>query len=265
MTGSPPPPEDADRPARDRPGPPRSGLRPRYVRRVTAADVGSRVSVRWLEDDPARGPIPRDTVGRLLSMDEEMLLVVDRAGQLHVLDATRLLASRVVPAHPRLPAEPMVGTEDAPLERDAARVVLLDGADRVLLVAHAASADRRVWTAPGGGCEPDEPHEVAARREVHEELGIDVPLGPWVFTRAVRFTFRGVWLDQRERWYLAHTDDLTAADTAPLDDLGALEARWWTLRQLADTDELIAPADLHVHLAPLVRGELPQTPVELGR
>ncbi|MCC5948326.1 MAG: NUDIX domain-containing protein [Nitriliruptoraceae bacterium] len=228
--------------------------------------VRQRVSVRWLVDDPTRGEVPSDVVGRLLAMDEQMLLIVDRAGRLHVVDAGAVLASRVVPAHPRLPAEPDVGTEQAPLERDAARVVLFDADDRVLLVAHAASDDRRVWTTPGGGLEQGEDHATAARRELVEEIGIDLAPGPQVFSRQVRFTFRGVWLDQRERWFLTRLDTgHTDLDAAPLDDTGALAARWWTVQELADTDEVIAPRDLHVHLARLLDEGPPDAPVALGR
>lgn len=235
----------------------------RYTRRVTPADVGRRVSIRHLVDDPTRGPVPSDVVGRLAAMDDELLLLVDRAGRLHVVDATRVVASRVVPAHPRLPAEPDLGSRTAPLPRQAARVLLLDG-DRVLLVAHAPDADRRVWTAPGGGLDPGEDHVAAARREVHEELGVDVDVGPWVWHRRVVFCFRGLWLDQDERWYLATAPTIDAT-RAPLDDPGALRARWWSLAELTATDDTLAPAALPTHLADLLRDGPPAAPRDVGR
>lgn len=243
---------------------PPSGPRAHHVRRVTPDDVGSRVSVRHLVPDPDRGPTPTDVVGRLLVMDDDVLLLVDRDRQLQVVDATAVVASRVVPPHPRLPPEPVgVGTEERPLERRAARVVLLDPLERMLLVAHSPSATRRVWTAPGGGLKPDETHEDAARRELQEELGIAPELGPCIWTRRAAFPFRGLWIDQAERWFFARAEVDVAA--APLDDLEAVEARWWTLDDLATTREILAPAALPEHLAALRADGPPPQPVDVGR
>ncbi|GGI08899.1 NUDIX hydrolase [Egicoccus halophilus] len=255
-------PHDPDPRSPDR-VPPRAGLRARAVHRVTPDDVGRRVSVRHLVPDADRGPVPTDVVGRLLAMDDDVLLLVDREHRLQVVDAAGVLASRVVPPHPRLPAEPEgVGTRERPLERQAARVVVLDPLERLLLVAHAPSTTRRVWTAPGGGLEPGESHEQAAVRELREELGIEVELGPWVWWRRVSFAFRGLWLDQAERWFLARAEVDVAA--APLDDLGAVEARWWTLDELSTTPELLAPAALPQHLVTLLADGPPAEPVDVG-
>jgi hypothetical protein len=46
---------------------PRTGLHPRYVRRVTPEHAGERVSVRHLVTDPERGPVATDVVVRLLA------------------------------------------------------------------------------------------------------------------------------------------------------------------------------------------------------
>lgn len=235
-----------------------------YRRRVTAEHVRQRVSLRYLVDDPDRGPVPTDVVGRLLAIDDEALLVIGRDSRLHVVDATRLLASRVVPPHPKLPPEPDVGTREQPLVRAAARVVLLDGDDRILLAGFSPRPDERIWTAPGGGLDPGEDHRTAAGRELLEELGITVELGPWIWSRRVTFTFREVWIDQAERWYLAGSDTLDV-DAAPLDDVGMDVIRWWTAGELRTTDDRVAPARLADHLEDLLANGPPDEPVDVGR
>jgi ADP-ribose pyrophosphatase YjhB (NUDIX family) len=232
------------------------------VRRVAPEHVGQRVSIRRWIDDPARGPVQSDVVGRLMAYEDDVLVLVDRRHQLHVVEAARVVSSRVVPPHPRMEDEPHVGTRDAPLERDAARVLLLDAHDHVLLITHASGPGRVVWTAPGGGLAPGEDHETAAARELREELGLDVPLGPWVWRRAATFSFHGAWIHQRERWFLAR-GELEAAN-APLGDVALGEARWWGPDELAAAEVTTAPGRLARELTRLLDEGPPATPVDVG-
>ncbi|MFE1956552.1 NUDIX domain-containing protein [Streptomyces sp. NPDC059479] len=57
----------------------------------------------------------------------------------------------------------------SPQLREAARVIVLDPENRVLLLSYAENGD--FWATPGGSLEPGETHREAALRELREELG----------------------------------------------------------------------------------------------
>lgn len=77
----------------------------RLVVRITAADVGSRVSVRSRIADAGAGPAMTDTVGRLLRWSHGTLVIERRDGSVAELQETDLLAGKVVPEISRPPKE----------------------------------------------------------------------------------------------------------------------------------------------------------------
>jgi 8-oxo-dGTP pyrophosphatase MutT (NUDIX family) len=78
--------------------------------------------------------------------------------------------------------------------RIGARVLLLDPADRVLLI-HAlgpTDPEHHWWELPGGGLDDGEDLQAAARREVAEESGIMLTtLGRELWVRESRFHYKG--------------------------------------------------------------------------
>ncbi|MEU5379224.1 GNAT family N-acetyltransferase [Streptomyces sp. NPDC005968] len=68
--------------------------------RITAADVGKRVSVRRWREHAAEGERFTDTVGVLTSWDDGVLMITRRDGQSVRIAESSLVAGKVVPAAP---------------------------------------------------------------------------------------------------------------------------------------------------------------------
>jgi N-acetylglutamate synthase len=80
--------------------------------RITAADVGKRVSVRRLNDPGAPGEKFTDTVGVLASWDDGVLLITRKSGETVRIPESALVAGKVVPAAPARRRGPAASYEE---------------------------------------------------------------------------------------------------------------------------------------------------------
>jgi 8-oxo-dGTP pyrophosphatase MutT (NUDIX family) len=150
------------------------------------------------------------------------------------------------------------------MSREAVRVVLLDENEQVILVRF-WDGDESWWCAPGGGVEPGEDHEDAARREVAEELGLTAfELGPCIWTRHHVGVFRGDPFDQIERIFLGRTSHFTPLLVDPHPEHTDDDIRWWPLDVILATDEVFSPRRFPELLQKLLSEGPPAKPFDTG-
>ena len=149
-------------------------------------------------------------------------------------------------------------TDAAPtrMPRPAARILLVDAEDRVLLFRFAVPGRAPFWVTTGGALDPGEDYPQAARRELREETGIEADPGPEVARRLVDFvSVEGVPVTADERYFRV---DVTASEVDPaghteLERRVMTQWRWFTPSELAahdpDADGAIYPVDLAAMLA----------------
>ncbi|WP_200211956.1 NUDIX hydrolase [Micromonospora coerulea] len=140
--------------------------------------------------------------------------------------------------------------------RRAARVLLVDAADRVLLFAGTdpARPGHAYWFTPGGGLDPGEGPAEGAARELAEETGLRLTaaeLGAPVWSETVEFPFDGVWYRQEQEFFLVRVP-AWEVDTAGFNDIERASVtghRWWSVAELTATTERYYPPDLPARLA----------------
>ncbi|MGE8134666.1 NUDIX hydrolase [Novosphingobium subterraneum] len=132
--------------------------------------------------------------------------------------------------------------------RRAARILLLDEHDRLLLIRFAPADRRPFWCGVGGECEPGEDFAIAAVRELYEETGLVVDhCGPEVAARADDYlTLEGEPITSDERFFRVRTQGFTpdtSGHTAIEREL-IKEFRWFTREELANWHEPVFPVNL---------------------
>jgi 8-oxo-dGTP pyrophosphatase MutT (NUDIX family) len=149
-----------------------------------------------------------------------------------------------------------------PRPRRAGRVLVIDPADRVLLLQgfDPAVPERRFWFTIGGGADPGESLPQAAARELREESGIvadAAALGAPVWRRTAHFSFGGQRYRQEEEYFALRPGrvEVSMDGLDPEERETVTAHRWWSATELEATAEPYVPPELPRLLRQLTDGQ----------
>jgi 8-oxo-dGTP pyrophosphatase MutT (NUDIX family)/ribosomal protein S18 acetylase RimI-like enzyme len=159
-------------------------------------------------------------------------------------------------------------TVPAPVLRPAARGVVLDRDDRILLLRFELKDGKTVWVTPGGGMEPGETVQEALARELREEIGLEAPPDPpHVWHRVTVNDFITGYDGAVNDYFLIRVDEaFTPAGSFTAEQLVAENIyghHWWTLEEIqAHTGPAhLSPRSLPYLLTRLIEDGPPATPI----
>lgn len=158
------------------------------------------------------------------------------------------------------------------VRRESARVLLVDGRDRLLLfqsMRHPGQPELgTLWHTPGGGINDGEQPAQAAARELFEETGLAV--SPDGLGRIIAVTSGAAdigWMaGEFSDVFFLHRVRRHDVDTRGFEQLEASTFRgyrWWSAGELAQTAETVVPNGLVALLTGLLAGQRSDEPVRL--
>ncbi len=162
-------------------------------------------------------------------------------------------------------------SDSNPARRPAARVLLISDQDRILLFRWVFDEKdpRGLWLTPGGGLHDGETFEQGARRELWEETGLTgVNLGPHIWNRRHVFDLWGTAYEAIEEFFLVRTKEFDPVPSSldPAELASLVDQRWWSVDEIVEASEheSFVPRNMADLLRPILAGDIPDRPIEVG-
>lgn len=156
------------------------------------------------------------------------------------------------------------------LTRKSSRAIVLNKQNQIFLFRYTFdffAEQESIWITPGGGLDDGESFEEALKRELFEELGIELTEpASFVFYRNPRYELKnGETVQSEERFYLVCLDETEFSYTnwTESENKRMTAGKWWSAEEIKATGEKFFSEDILEILERISKGGLPKEPEEI--
>ncbi len=155
--------------------------------------------------------------------------------------------------------------------RKSSRAIILNKRNEIFLFRYTFdffAEQESIWITPGGGLDDGESFEEALKRELFEELGIELTeKAPFVFYRTPLYELKnGETVQSEERFYLVRLDEkeFSYANWTESENKRMTAGKWWSIEEIRQSEEKFFSKDVVGMLERFARGEIPKEPIEIA-
>ncbi len=156
--------------------------------------------------------------------------------------------------------------------RKSSRAIVLNKQNQIFLFRYTFDffAEKEfIWITPGGGLDDGESFEEALKRELFEELGIELSGSdstPQIYYRTPLYELKsGETVRSEERFYLVCLDETEFSYTnwTESENKRMTAGKWWSVEEIKTSGEKFFSEDILEILERLSKGEIPKKPEEI--
>ncbi|MBW3625517.1 MAG: NUDIX domain-containing protein [Armatimonadetes bacterium] len=118
--------------------------------------------------------------------------------------------------------------------------IVTDERGRILLIRRARDPGRGKWSAPGGFVDPGESAEDALRREMREEVGLELTSIAYLCSFPDPYEYKGVVYPVLDLIFVCETESLDSLDS--LEDSDEVEGHRFLAPEAIDPEEIAFPS-----------------------
>ena len=155
--------------------------------------------------------------------------------------------------------------------RKSSRAIILNKKKQIFLFQYQFDYlvnDEAIWITPGGSLEEGESFDDALKRELYEELGIQLKQSyKQVYYRNPIYTFKsGEQIQSEERFYLIYLNEDTFLydNWTENEKKRMLMGKWWSVEEIKLSSDKFFSEDILSIITNLSDGIMPQEPKEIA-
>ena len=154
--------------------------------------------------------------------------------------------------------------------RKSSRAIVINKQNKIFLFRYTFdffAENDAIWITPGGALDEGESFEDALKRELFEEMGIELTEpAPEIFYRTPLYELKnGETVRSEERFYLVRLDEIefSYANWTESENKRMTAGKWWSVEEIRQSEEKFFSEDIVGILERLSRGETPKKPEKI--